>query len=92
MSYTVKALKPYYRPYLYLASCIKSSNSVVLGIRSGIIVFSMSLLLIMLFSISSLSSVGGGLTVGAGKGSYRGIELYVELDVAVRLIVGLVAL
>ena len=58
----------------------------MLGIRSGIIVFSISLLLIMLFSILSSSLVGGGLTIGVGGGPYRGIESRAESDVVARLV------
>ena len=62
-----------------------------MGTRSRIIVFSISLLLITLFSILLLSSVGGGLTTGAGGGPYGGVKSRIELDIAARLVPGSVA-
>jgi hypothetical protein len=56
----------------------------VLGTKSKTRVFSILSSLSTPLSISLLSLVGKGLTVGAGGGSYRGVELYIESDAVAR--------
>jgi hypothetical protein len=60
----------------------------VSGTRSKIKVSSMLFLLSILLSILSPSSVGRGLTVGAGRGSYEGAESYTESNVVARWAAG----
>ena len=58
----------------------------MLGTRSGIRVFSTLSLLSTLLSISSL---GRGLTVGAGGESRGGIESYIESDIVLEFVFNL---
>jgi hypothetical protein len=61
----------------------------VLGTRSKTRVSSILSSLSILLTILSPSSVGRGLTIGAGGGSYRGAELCIKSDAAARWAVGL---
>jgi hypothetical protein len=60
----------------------------ILGTRSGIKVSSMLSLLNTLLTILLPSLAGKGLTIGAGGGSHRGIELCIKSDAAARWAVG----